>query len=130
MPPILSRRSLLAGGAGLLALAPGLSRAEAGVTLRAAKYKGREDNLLRAAGQLDTPYTLSVKFAIAYDASGIAVCLNGGTVQTDVAVVPTLTGLQLGNRNTTKNRQLDGNVKKFSYYVTKLSNASLQALTT
>lgn len=77
-----------------------------------------------------TPYTLAVKFAIAYNASGVAMCLNGGTVQTDVAVVPTLTGLQLGNRNTTKNRQLDGNVKKFSYYVTKLSNAALQALTT
>jgi hypothetical protein len=77
-----------------------------------------------------TPYTLAVKFAIAYNASGVAMCLNGGTVQTDAAVVPTLTGLQLGNRNTTKNRQLDGNVKKFSYYVTKLSNAALQALTT
>jgi hypothetical protein len=77
-----------------------------------------------------TPYTLAVKFAIAYDASGIAVCLNGGTVQTDAAVVPTLTGLQLGNRNTTKNRQLDGNVKKFAFYVTKLGNAALQTLTT
>jgi hypothetical protein len=77
-----------------------------------------------------TPYTLAVKFAIAYDASGIAVCLNGGTVQTDAAVVPTLTGLQLGNRNTTKNRQLDGNVKKFAFYVTKLSSGALQTLTT
>lgn len=77
-----------------------------------------------------TPYALSVKFAIAYNASGVAMCLNGGTVQTDVAVVPTLTGLQLGNRNTTKNRQLDGNVRKFVYYVTKLSSGSLQTLTT
>jgi hypothetical protein len=77
-----------------------------------------------------TPYTLAVKFAIAYDASGVAMCLNGGTVQTNAAVVPTLTGLQLGNRNTTKNRQLDGNLKKFSYYTTKLSSGAMQTLTT
>jgi hypothetical protein len=78
----------------------------------------------------NTPYAQSVKFAIAYDASGFKSCLNGGTVQTNAAVVPTLTGLQLGNRNTNPNRQLDGNLKLFSYYKTKLSDAAIQALTT
>lgn len=78
----------------------------------------------------NTPYTQSVKFAIAYDASGFKTCLNGGTVQTGTSVVPTVTGLQLGNRNTTKNRELAGNLKKFSYYVSKLSSGALQTLTT
>lgn len=82
MPILLSRRSLLAGGAGLLALsAPGLSQAGtdfAGVTLRAAKYKGREDNLLRAAGQLDTPYTLT--FGEFASGNVIVEAMNAGAI--------------------------------------------------
>jgi hypothetical protein len=78
----------------------------------------------------NTPYATTVKFAIAYNASGFSTCLNGGTVQSNAAVVPTLSACQLGNRGTTKNRQLDGNLKKFAFYVTKLSSGALQTLTT
>ena len=79
----LSRRSVLAGGAGLFALTalPGLSRAGgdlAGVTLRAAKYKGREDNLLRAAGQFDTPY--AVTFGEFASGNVIVEAMNAGAV--------------------------------------------------
>ena len=82
---LLSRRSLLAGSAGLVALAaaPGLSRAAttadlAGVTVRAAKYKGREDNLLRAAGQLDTPY--AVTFGEFPSGNVIVEAMNAGAI--------------------------------------------------
>jgi hypothetical protein len=78
----------------------------------------------------NTPYAQTVKFAIAYNASGFSTCLNGGTVQTNAAVVPTLSACQLGNRGTTKNRELAGNLKKFAFYVTKLSSGALQTLTT
>jgi sulfonate transport system substrate-binding protein len=86
-PPFasLSRRSAPAGGAGLLALAaiPGLSRAAApvdfaGVIVRAAKDKGREDNLPRAAGPLDTPYAVtSGEFA---SGNVIVEAMNAGLV--------------------------------------------------
>jgi hypothetical protein len=77
-----------------------------------------------------TPYATTVKIAIAFDATGIALCVNGGTVLTDAAVVPAVTACQLGNRGTTKNRQLDGNLREFRFYPTKYSSPNLQTLTT
>jgi hypothetical protein len=77
----------------------------------------------------NTPYAMTAKIAIAFDGTGFKSCLNGGTVQTGTAVVPTLTALQLGNRGTTKNRQLDGNLHEFRFYPTKYSSGNLQTLT-
>lgn len=79
---------------------------------------------------LNTPYSQTVKLAIAYDATGFASCLNGGTVNTSTTVVPTLTVCQLGNRTTTQNRQLDGNLKAFQFFPSRLSSGALQTLTT
>lgn len=78
----------------------------------------------------NTPYSQTVKLALAFDGSGFKSCLNGGTVQTGAAVVAAVNACQLGNRGTTKNRQLDGYLREFRFYPTKYSNANLQTLTT
>ena len=78
----------------------------------------------------NTPYATTAKLAIAFDGTGFKSCLNGGTVMTGAAVVPAVNACQLGNRGTTKNRQLDGYVREFRFYPTKYSSANLQTLTT
>jgi len=78
----------------------------------------------------NTPYAQTVKLAIAFDGTGFKSCLNGGTVQTGAAVVAAVNACQLGNRGTTKNRQLDGNLREFRFYPTKYSSGNLQTLTT
>jgi hypothetical protein len=78
----------------------------------------------------NTPYATTAKLCIAYDATGFSTVLNGAAAATNAAVVPTLTALQLGNRGTTKNRQLDGYVRELRFYPTKKTEAAMQALTT
>lgn len=71
------------------------------------------------------------KAAYTYDASGVTVCLNAGTVPADntlnIPTGATLTRLLIG-ANSTSN-YLNGHMRSLSYYPRRLSNAELQAIT-
>jgi len=79
--------------------------------------------------ELTFTYATTVKIACSYAAGAFIVAVNGSVAQSAVLTLPTLTGLQLGNRNTTKNRQLDGNFKSLVYYPVAKTGAQLTTLT-
>jgi hypothetical protein len=75
----------------------------------------------------DAAFQVSKK-ALAYRAADFAGCLNGGTVSTGATgTVPTVTNLRIG-RFVSANH-LNGWISRIVYYPTRLSNATLQALT-
>jgi len=64
----------------------------------------------------------------AYALNDIAACLDGGAVGTDsVATIPTVTTLRFGADSV--GNFLNGHVQSFSYYPTRLPNATLQSIT-
>jgi hypothetical protein len=70
------------------------------------------------------------KNAITYSASGFSACTNAGTVQTAPAgTIPTVSSLGLGKATYTNSVQLNGYLRRISYYPRVLSSAELQALT-
>lgn len=72
----------------------------------------------------------AVKQALAYELNNIGLVTNGGTVDVDTsATIPTVTGLRIGANLTVGNEQLNGHVRRLSYYPARLTNAQLQALT-
>jgi hypothetical protein len=73
-------------------------------------------------------YAARARLAVAFAAGDIAMSLNGASVVTASATVPTLNMLQLGNRTTTKNRALNGTVYRYRFFPARLSNSELQAL--
>lgn len=73
--------------------------------------------------------TARTKLAVAWNAGGRAICLNGGTVATDaVAVTPSATEW-VGSTSGTSNF-LNGYIERLTLYNTKQSNGNLQTLTT
>lgn len=77
-------------------------------------------------------YTAGIpqKLALAMATNDIAMVVNGGTVTTDTsATVPTtdVSALQIGYWGTAN--QLNGWIRRISYYPTRLSNSTLQSLT-
>jgi hypothetical protein len=67
-------------------------------------------------------------FAAAYKANDFAVCIAGGTVQTDTSgTLPTVDRLRIGTSQA--GNYLNGHVRRFAYYPRRLANAELQALT-
>lgn len=69
------------------------------------------------------------KSALAYATNDMAVSVNGAAVATDNSVtLSTKTQLTLGNR-VTSGRSLNGYIRSFSYYPTRLPNSTLQGLT-
>lgn len=68
------------------------------------------------------------KLACAYAANDIAISLNGAAVSTDAsATIPTVDRLTIGGFLTA--RELNGHIRRLSYYPTRLNNAQLQAIT-
>jgi hypothetical protein len=65
----------------------------------------------------------------AYKVNDFAVSTNGGTVATDtLGTIPTVDRLRLGERVTGNN--LNGYLRRITYYPRRLSNAELQTITT
>lgn len=76
------------------------------------------------------PLSTAAKLAYAYQANDFAAVVNGGTVSTDtLGAVPTaLTRIHIGCSQG-GNDALNGTVKRFRFYNTRLTNAQLQSLT-
>jgi hypothetical protein len=69
------------------------------------------------------------KIAFAYKANDFAQSFNGATVQTDVSgSLPTVNKLSIGSALGFD--FINGHIQRLSYYRARLSNASLQSLTT
>lgn len=67
------------------------------------------------------------KIAAAYEVNNFAVSLGGGTVGTDTSgTLPTVTQMQIGN--SAGGNRLNGYICQISYYNTRLTNTTLQAL--
>lgn len=76
-----------------------------------------------------TPIGASFTCAMAWDANGIAACLNGGAVATAASAPPTgLATLRIG-QNETSNRYANGTIERVDYYARRLSDADLRRLT-
>ena len=72
----------------------------------------------------------SRKLAVSYKVNDFAACQDGGTVQTDVAgTVPTVDRLWIGSDGNLV-RALNSHIASLTYYNTRLSDATLQSLTT
>jgi hypothetical protein len=70
------------------------------------------------------------KVGAAYKANDFAASLNGATPVTDAAgTVPVVNALYLGNARTTGG-QLNGHLRRITYYPRRMTNAELQTLTT
>ncbi len=80
--------------------------------------------------EMAATYATTIKACFGYEAGLLVAVVNGGSIQTQAVTRPTVTGCQLGNRNTTKNRALNGNIQRFFVLPTRLSGAAMQALTT
>jgi hypothetical protein len=75
-----------------------------------------------------TSLTSTSKAANAFRVNDYAYCLNGGTVLVDNLLnLPTPTSLSIGGQN--GNYLLNGHISRFTYYPTRLPDATLQALT-
>jgi hypothetical protein len=66
--------------------------------------------------------------ALGYSASGRSLVLNGGTIATDANLIQTPTAITLGGAF--GGNYLNGHARAISFYNTRLSDATLQALTT
>ena len=78
-----------------------------------------------------TAWTLNAttKAALAYAANDFAIVANGGAVTTDTSgTVPTVTAFSLG-AGTPGIAQLNGYLRRITYYPRRLSNAELQTIT-
>ncbi len=72
----------------------------------------------------------TAKSAQSYKAADFAACVNGGTVLTDLfGTLPTVNVFRFGNFSVGTN-QLSGHIQRLSYYRSRLSDASLQSLST
>ncbi len=78
-----------------------------------------------------TAWTLNAttKAALAYATNDFAIVANGGAVTTDTSgTVPTVTNVLLGSQ-VTGGSNLNGYLRRITYYPLRLSNAQLQNLT-
>jgi hypothetical protein len=99
----------------------------ANVTARV-RQSGANQAYLYTTGTVSANTTY--KNAITYSASGFSACTNAGTVQTAPAgTIPTVSSLGLGKATYTNAVQLNGYLRRISYYPRVLSSAELQALT-
>jgi hypothetical protein len=92
-------------------------------------------NRLRANGvnydtaALAAPLAGFRKFSLAFQVSSAATNINGGAPTTSTpATLPVVTTLSLGN-DSANSSNLNGTIRKISFYPTRLTNAQLQALT-
>lgn len=71
------------------------------------------------------------KMSVAYATNDIAAYRDATQLGTDnVASIPTVTSLQLGGLDNLTQYQLNGYIRRITYYNTRLPNATLQSLTT
>jgi hypothetical protein len=81
------------------------------------------------AGLFPSNVAVTRRTAGAYKVNDFAVSTNGGTVATDtLGTIPTVDRLRLGERVTGNN--LNGYLRRITYYPRRLSNADLQTITT
>lgn len=99
-------------------------RLETTSSIRAYATIGGADN------DMDATYATTIKACFGYEPGLIVYVANGGSILNTAVSRPTLTGCQLGNRNTTKNRALNGLIQRFFVLPTRISGAAMQALTT
>lgn len=84
--------------------------------------------LATGAGTVNS--NVPVKVAMAYNATGRALVLNGGSVATDANQLGTANLLAIGRPgNAATSQLLNGHIRSIRYYPTRLTNAQLQALT-
>jgi hypothetical protein len=86
-------------------------------------------SVLQANLDAGTPsFTSYDKYAASYKFNDFAASLNGGAVATDtVGVLPVVNQLQIGNQG--GSIQLNGYIKRLTYYPQALTSANLQAIT-
>jgi hypothetical protein len=73
-------------------------------------------------------FNVSAKVSLGYRLNDVAGSFNGGTAQIDTsATIPVVTQAQIGNAIT--GRELNGTIRRISYYNRRLSNTELQGLT-
>lgn len=77
----------------------------------------------------DFAYATTVKACFGWESGVLVFVVNGASAVTQAHTLPTMSGLQLGNRFTTKNRQLDGDLKAFRFYPYRMAGADMQGLT-
>jgi len=79
---------------------------------------------------LDNTFTNSTAFkaSLAWQLNDAAICFNGGAAQTDTLItVPTVTSLFLGHQFSGDAVKMNGHIRRFDFYPTRLSNAFLQS---
>ena len=77
------------------------------------------------------PIGLLTKVAFAYAVGNNGCSINSGLTTTSAPVaLPTGVRLDIGNNNQSTGNYLNGHIKRLTYYPTRLSNSTLQALTT
>jgi hypothetical protein len=78
-----------------------------------------------------TTANTTIKIASTYKANDFAMSLNGGTVVTDTSgTVPTVSRLVLGATGTVGTNPLNGWLRTLNFYNARLSNATLQSIST
>jgi hypothetical protein len=71
-----------------------------------------------------------IKAAYAYKASDFATVRDGGAAAAgSTGSIPTVTSFLIGSTQVASNLELNGHIRQIAYYNTRLSNATLQALT-
>jgi hypothetical protein len=76
------------------------------------------------------PLTITKKVAIAFQSNDVALVVDAGSADTDNSVtLPTCTTLKLGI-DQDNNLPLNGYIRRFAYWNSRLSNGALQTLTT
>ena len=91
---------------------------------------------LRVSGSTSVsllPLTSDVRRKIAgsFDSSVAQATANGGTALTDSSVViPTVNKLDIGGLNNTDIKEFNGTIRRLTYWPTRLSNDTLQTITT
>ena len=73
---------------------------------------------------------LTRRLATNYQLNNFAACVNGGSVSTDTSgIVPTVNQLRIGDRVAGGTQNLNGTIKRLTYWPTRLSNTTLQSIT-
>jgi hypothetical protein len=82
--------------------------------------------------QIGTGTASAAKIAAAYAVNDYAVSVNGGAPSTDTAgaLPTTIAKLTIGARDSSSVTQMNGCIRVFKYWPTRLPNAQLQSLTT
>jgi hypothetical protein len=100
-----------------------------GINYHLGVFDGGVQQVAIDVGTIPTDGT-QYKCAAAFVANDFGFSLNGGTVGTDAGgTLPTVTSLRLGMGASTTTVQINGHIKRLTYFPTRKSNAELVVLT-